>query len=549
MERIWKEFGKKAGLMVFIMIVFLAIPIVTTSAQNAMKGDPVIICVSSELIRAKERTARTEDASFGDIIFHLDVQLKAVKHFTSTANATLRFKDIASLAVEQTMTGEKNEPKILRSQTTWNAMRRGKTQSALQPFAITGFQRLPERIAFELDVSYTNPNDGIIYFTTLSIIPWIPDTTIDITYISNPPNKPKGDSVPIVITVKNIGSEVAIGLVVHTRVKSIRAGTPGDYTAPFSNTAGSIVLHSSRIVRGFFDFIVPQQQITFTYSLPCHGFSNGAMNVGDWKIIQVGAYAYNSPIDIVYENDPMISDPGFSVDKKVQSAGPHALFIYYLWNSGGAGGTWAGDNPKNYFVNGYGSVKAGLWRFSQTSSNIPVLINPIIAWDDRTWSIPANLHDTGTIMSNGVNHIEDKLKISSWSKLLDSSCHKQCGFDIILLAAGRRGNVAGIADKNVALVCKWRRGLPSLSPFWQSNIDGTVQHEVSHLFGTKDVPGHARVACIMAYWETCIWRPDWYRSYLYEYMWGEPCQTNNWHSACRCQIDFLAHWDRVYDIC
>lgn len=82
---------------------------------------------------------------------------------------------------------------------------------------------------------------------------------------------------------------------------------------------------------------------------------------------------------------------------------------------------------------------------------------------------------------------------------------------------------------------------------WKKNIDGTVQHEVSHLFGTKDVPYHAKVACIMAYWLYWTGKPI---SYIYEYMtYGYGRQTNNWHSACRCQTDFIDHWDRVYDIC
>ncbi len=544
LERIWKEFGKKAGLMVFIMIVFLAIPVVTTSAQNAMKGDPVIICVSSELIRAKERTARTEDASFGDIIFHLDVQLKAVKHFTSTANATLRFKDIASLAVEQTMTGEKNEPKILQSQTTWNAMRRGKTQSALQPFAITGFQRLPERIAFELDITYRNPNDNELYVTTLSIIPGIPDATIDITYISDPPNRPKGDVVPITIKVKNTGSEYAIGLFVAVRVKSIGAGTT--IHQPYINGAyDSIVLRTSRTVLTMWEFMAPQSEITINFNIACVSYSNGALNIGLWEIIQVEAYAYNSPT--VYSN--AIVDPEFSVTAKSKNNGPHAVFIYYLWNSGGTGNNWGGDNPKNYFVNGFGDVKAGLWRFSTYDSNIPVLINPMIAYDDHTWSIPLGMHSTTQMINNGRVHVASKLGINEWKIAGGQSFRKNCGFDLILMLAGKRGDVAGLASGNCAVACKWRAGLPS-GPNWRKNIDGIVQHEVSHLFGCRDViGGHQKVECIMAYFYVKIWIFDYFHSYIYEHAtrtWGH--QENHWHSSCTCQSDFNTGWEYYYTI-
>ncbi len=321
--------------MIFIIAAFLAIPIATAYAQTAMKGDPVIVCVSSELILSEERTTSIEDASYGDIIFYLDVQLTTVEHFASSVNATLRFKDSANLAVEQTMTGEKNDPEILRDQTNWNTIKRGIATSALLPFTITGFQRLPEKIEFELDVTYRNPNDQGIYSTTLSFFPWIPDTTVEILSISNPPNKPKGDSVPISITIKNTGNEYALGLTVNVRVISIGAGPSA--IMPYENTGGSIVLQSSQVVSE--DFIAPQSQVTKTYNIPCYGFSNGAMNLGIWKIIRVEAFAYNSPTDIVYENDLIISDPEFSVTAKAKSNGPHALFIYYLWNSGGAGDT------------------------------------------------------------------------------------------------------------------------------------------------------------------------------------------------------------------
>lgn len=514
-----------------------------------MKGDPVIECVSSELIMSKERTTSAEEASYGDIIFYLDVQLKTVRHFSSSVNATLRFKNRASLAVEQTMTGEENDPVIIRDQTTWNALERGKAKSALLPFTITGFQRLPEKIEFELDVIYTNPNDEEIYATTLSIIPWIPDTTINIVTISNPPNKPKGDSVPISITVENTGNYNAYGLAVGVRVKSIGAGT--STSLPYRNAAGSIVLQSAQIVLISLEYIAPHSQRIFNYNIPCHGYSNGAMNLGIWKLIHVEAFAYNSPTDIVYENDPMISDPDFSVTTKAKSAGPHAVFAYYLWNSGGTGDNWAGDNPKNYFINGYGGVYAGLWRFSQPSSNIPVLLNPMIAYDDSTWSIPDGMHNVEELRDNGIDYIESKLGITYWWRHGFCSYRSNCGFDILLMAAGRRGDVAGLQTWNSVLVCKWRIGLPS-GDQWKDNIDGTVQHEVSHLFGTVDVVnGHAITACIMVYWTLVIPMIPYFIpiSYLYEHMsYGIALQTGNWGSSCCCQTAFNDNWGKYYTI-
>ncbi len=528
--------------MVFIMIVFLAIPIVTTSAQNAMKGDPVIICVSSELIRAKERTARTEDASFGDIIFHLDVQLKAVKHFTSTANATLRFKDIASLDVEQTMTGEKNEPKILRNQANWNAIKRGKTQSTVLPFKIAGFQRLPEKMEFELDIAYKNPNDEELYFKTLTLNPLIQSATVDIKSITNPPDRSKGDNVPLSITVKNIGTEYAYGLTIKIKVKSIGAGT--STSNPYVNSNGAIVLLSEKLVSE--DMIAPNTQLTFNYNIPCTGYSNGAMNHGTWKIIGVEAYSYNSPSDIISENDPIISDPQYKVTTKTKRNGPHAVFIYYTWNSGGTGDNWAGDNPKDYFVDGYGGCKAGLHCFSG-SYGLSVKINPIIAFDDNTWSIPNGVYDGATIRENGVDHVESKLSISYWWRYISGVSRRNCGFDIILMASGRRGDVAGTSSHNTILVSKWRYGLPSATEKWRSNIDGLVQHELSHQFGCDDVAqGHAKVNCIMAYWTNWIGYPI---SFLYEYMnWGAGLQTGWWYFACSCNSYFDTNWGKFYTV-
>lgn len=72
--------GKKFGLMIFIIAAFLAIPIATAYAQNAMKGDPVIVCVSSELILSEEQVTNIGNTSYGDIIFYLEIQLKATRH-------------------------------------------------------------------------------------------------------------------------------------------------------------------------------------------------------------------------------------------------------------------------------------------------------------------------------------------------------------------------------------------------------------------------------------------------------------------------------------
>jgi len=101
-----------------------------------------------------------------------------------------------------------------------------------------------------------------------------------------------------------------------------------------------------------------------------------------------------------------------------------------------------------------------------------------------------------------MDYVESKLGISYWWRWGVCSSRENCGFDVILLAAGRRGGSAGVQIFNVAVVAKWRNFLPSATEKWRANIDGVVQHEVSHLFGCKDVvDGHDKCACIMAYWE------------------------------------------------
>lgn len=388
----------------------------------------------------------------------------------------------------------------------------------------------------------------------MSIIPGIPDTTITIEEISNPPDKPKGDHIPITtFKVKNAGSEPAVGLVIEFKVKSIGAGNY--LTVPFRNYAGNIVLHSSKEVLGIFEYIAPQQIIEFTYNIPSYGYTNGAMNLGIWKIVEVKAYAYNSPVVVKGENDPnpIISNPEFKVTAKSQFNGPHAVFIYYLWNSGGAGFDWGGDNPKNYFVNGYGSVKAGLWRFSTFDSNIPVLINPIIACDDPTWSIPTGMDTSAEFRANGETHIEgvDRLN-TEWYPTNGLTHRYNCGFDIILMCAGRSADVAGTAGGNIALANKCRPGMPDNSA-WRDNIDGTVQHEVSHLFGCNDVvDGHDTTECIMAYYGFQFGFGYIFITHIHEHdvtQWTFP--TNNWctHTGVdNCQYQFLDNWNQYHTI-
>ncbi|MHA1156189.1 MAG: hypothetical protein ACTSQK_08785 [Candidatus Heimdallarchaeota archaeon] len=533
--------GKKIGLMIFIITAFLAIPIATVYAQDAMKGDPVIECVASKLILPEKQEISTEETSFGTFILCLNVELKATKHYATDITATLRFKNRERLAAEETLTGEQNNPEIVQKQAHWDSLKRGTAEKTQQPFEITGFQHLPEEIEFELDVTYRNPNDEELYATTLSIIPGIPDTTIQIDSVTNPPDAYKGNTVPITIKVTNIGTEAAFGLFIGVTVRSIEAGAR---SLPYVNTLqpGGIELSSSYSFLDIFDYYVPQEQVTVTYHIPCTGYSNGAMNIGKWKIVEIEAYAYNAPSVVLYENNALIAHPNFQVNTKAKSAGQHAVFIYYLWNSGGAGDNWGGTNPKPWLVdgNGDGNRAAGLSRFAITDI-IPVTFNMIFAYDNPTWDLPSSCDDAGEMFDHGDVYVGSQLHtvypLGTWNERDDDLSRYNCGFDILIMAAGRNaGEASGLANSNRAFVAK--AGPSTSTAFWERNIDGVIQHEVSHLFDCKDYPEHSATPCIMFYKWT-FWPED----YLHEVsVWPFARQYPYWCSVCQAKFD--ANWNR-----
>ncbi|MFW9922083.1 MAG: hypothetical protein ACFFDW_02215 [Candidatus Thorarchaeota archaeon] len=536
-----KKERKRIGVVILVVVLFIGLPIVTVSAHLSLQGDPMIECVSSKLVFAQDTTLEGENSSLAALVLFLEVQLSAVYLPASAVNATVSFADKQSLTAKQSLTGIKNDPIIVRNYTSWNTISKGEVKSAARPFALKGFQQFPEQIAFNLETIYLNSFDRTSYTRTETLLVVVPSTTIDIISVSNPPDKPKGDNIPLSITVKNTGTQNAYGMTIIVKAKSIYAGT---LTDPYRNAAGTIILSKTTIFLSPL-YIAPQQQAVFDFTLTCTGYSNGAMNIGIWKIIQIEAAASNTPLDTIYENDPIISDPNFSVTTKAKTNGPHAVFIYYLWNAWGTGDNWEGDNPRNYFVNGYGDAFAGLWRFSDPNSNIPVLINPMIAYDDNSWSIPDTMDNTDDMIINGKDYIENQLGISTWFAAKGQSNRRNCGFDLLLMAAGKFGDVAGKAIQNMAIACKWRAGLPENK--WKHNIDGTVQHEIAHLYGCKDVDtGHDQVACIMAYWTN--WA-GWTTTYIHEdIIWGSGLQSGLWNTSCSCQTIFDTSWDDYYTI-
>jgi len=272
------------------------------------------------------------------------------------------------------------------------------------------------------------------------------------------------------------------------------------------------------------------------------------MNVGEWKICQVFVIA-GSAVDIVHESHPdfnqHISDPYYNIHARTKGMQPHPVFIYYLWNSGGTGGDWRGTNPKPYFMDGYGYVLAGLHRFQNYGSNIPVAFKMIICYDDSTWSIPSG-YDDDEMFDDGKTYVGEQLNsvYEEWVDTFACISAYNCGFDILLMAAGRNsGGSEGKAYWNRAII--YKSGSITSDTDWQLNIDGVAQHEISHLFGCKDVvDGHTFTECIMCYKP---WFPRYYQVEVCIWLWCY--QYPNWctlSGSNHCQYKFDNNWDTFY---
>ena len=110
------------------------------------------------------------------------------------------------------------------------------------------------------------------------------------------------------------------------------------------------------------------------------------------------------------------------------------------------------------------------------------------------------------------------------------------------MSPGRKSaDYAGKAARNWAIACKGAVAISTL--WWKRNIDGLVQHEISHLFGCQDyTTGHPKDhGCIMFY--------NWWWNCIYEICWNAVCyiQTPFWCSDCQAYFD--SNWDKFYQMC
>ncbi len=540
------ERKKKMKFLVFIVIVFFMLPVSAVLADNAQKGDPGIEFVSAVLRIPEEMKNLSENITITDPIYFLDVALKATEHSAEYINGTISFKEnLQDLAIVSGIRVNNNLT-ITEDFAVWSNMQTAEVKNAANPFVIIGLSHRPEKITFILELQSVNSYDNEVYSETLEFTILTSQTTIDITSISNPNDYYKGYKVPVTIYVKNTGSYDTSGyLEVRVSIKSTKAGTY--LLTPYENDDGAVILTD---VKTFGITIAPQQTKSVYFQIDYSDYSNGAMNIGEWKICQVLVDAGNA-IDIVDESQPdfnqHISDPYFRVHVRTEGMQPHPVFIYYIWNSGGTGGNWGGINPKNYFINGWGSVKAGLWRFQTYDSNIPVALKMILCYDDSSWSIPSDLTDANDMFDHGTAYAGEQLNLvdSIWDDT--NWCSKwNCGFDILLMAAGRSaGSSGGLAVHSRAIACK--SGPSTSNTHWKVNIDGVVQHCIAHIYECEDYPDHPYQFCVMCYSENWPWFDHVHETSALP--WARQSNVFCTRSGVHyCQHHFNERWDQFYTV-
>ena len=191
------------------------------------------------------------------------------------------------------------------------------------------------------------------------------------------------------------------------------------------------------------------------------------------------------------------------------------------------------------------------------NSGIPITFNMLFCYEDSTWGVPANKLKIDAIRKNGAQYVGAQLKTRNpngkWRDVDSHTYYENCGFDILLMAVGRKTEEAmGIAYGNTAIVSK--AGPTTGVKYWTWNIDGEARHEISHLFGCADWKadgsGHIKTECIMVYGQS--WPPWYWFDYLHEKSscpWAKQCP--NWCTGTGihcCETKFNTNWDNYYSI-
>ncbi len=529
-----------------MLAIFALIPITSVIAEAVKVGDPAIEYVSSKLRVPEEIQKLSANETVTDAVYYLDVELQTTRRMAAYVNGTLSFREnLRDYGMESGIRLNRNLS-ITKDFSVWSSLSVAEVKTTTTPFVITGLNSIPEKMVFVLELNSTNPYDEKAYSETIEFTVLTSLTTIDITTIMSPSDQYKGIQVPINIYIKNTGPYATSGYVTsHVRVTSTKAGRTND---PFENTNGPIVLID---VKTFSLTINPNQIKSVYFKIDYSGYSNRAMNIGEWKISRVTIDTGNAwdDVDEDYANfGQHISDPYYEVLNRPKTMQAHPVFMYFLWNSGGTGADWGGTNPKPWIINGNGDgdVSAGLWRFGTVASNIPVVFNIIFCYEDSSWSIPLSCGKSSEMFDHGEDYVGDQLNTcfpdGTWKESGAYLCRDNCGFDILLMVAGRSGgwDAMGLAQSNRAIVCK--DGKSTSTIYWKRNIDGVAQHEISHLFGCEDYPPHPRTPCIMYYSASWPWA-----DYVHEksiLSWAQ--QYPYWCSDCQAFFD--SNWDRFSSV-
>jgi len=351
----------------------------------------------------------------------------------------------------------------------------------------------------------------------------------------------KGEKIPIKIYIKNNGLSTIHIKSISWQCESVHAGSGSDFTIAYRNAAGPIILEGTQNIIA--DLSPGETRYLYSF-INFQGYPNGAMNLGEWILNKISVSASNAP---TAHYIPIINT--YYVIPKAKMDGPHAVFLYYLWNSAGPGETFGTENPRDYFEEGYGNRKAGFFAF-RDPTNVPVTFDFIICWDENSWEIEDGLIDETEINLRGRNYASSLLNILGTSGWRDSSYTNpfNCGFDFLIMGAARSHDTMGVSIANSYTFFKAGRSTHPL--YWKENIDGCVEHQLSHLFGCRSGESHDSECCVNAFDIRLQWPPIW--DYLHEYLYFlglhlyNPVSTHILCDSCDWWIN--SNWDRFYKI-
>jgi hypothetical protein len=499
-------------VFLFLTIIIIS-PFTTIIAKEIELDDPSIVFADAKLKIHPKIKSKNNCIDPKEIIFLLEVKLKATKYSISKVNGKLFFSNDSTYFYEYPKKPFFNhQPIIIKDIARWNTLKRGIAKKSEKAFKIQGLNTRTDKISFRLEIEYQNSFSQSNYSKTINFTLFIPQTQISITNVSYSNSIPKGKIIPVDITVYNHGPYEANMIALGANILSKKAKGS---SLPYRNANGAVNFVEAEL---YLENIPVGQSKTFTLSI---NFKHTicALNVGDWEM-NVAAQAGNSelyevPIDYDFQVIP-------------RTSGRPAVFIYYLWNNE-LPYPWP-ENPKKYIINdiNFGKVHAGLHQFRNYN-----FFDLIFCRDDDSWEIPfgaQNYLPTSELVDRGEEWVGQTLNIlgGKWIRENRGINVNNCGYDILLLAAARNSDHMGVAISNVAFLCK--SGKSTIPAQWKNNIDGVAQHEISHIFGCHDAPPHSLDVCIMVYSKSDITKDHLFE---YHFCFFNKHATNIWCKNCK----------------